>query len=95
MNGKRSERPVATALHTGHRMPNMGKGIPSSLVPYRTIVEETLALANKWHDQISHGFVPTSREAAEFRDKMASLHCAAQAAWHRYCENDRDFEIPE
>lgn len=73
----------------------MGNGIPSSLIPYRQILEETLALAGKWHDQISHGYVPTSYEAAEFRDKMVRLHCDAQAAWHRYCENDRDFEIPD
>ncbi len=73
----------------------MGNGIPSSLAPYRAVVEETLALANKWHEQISHGYVPTSREAAEFRSEMASLQRAAQEAWHRHCESDRDYEIPD
>ena len=62
---------------------------------YKSVVDETLALANKWHERISQGYIPTSREAAEFRDQMADLHRAAREAWHRYCENDRDYEIPD
>lgn len=62
---------------------------------FREILNQTMELANSWHERITRGYIPTSSEGAAFRDEITTLQLRAQAAWHRHCEADRGYQLPD